>query len=121
MDDQLMVRLAFEQAAPQLLVIYLNDGIEAIHYLDNCRETPALLLTDLNMTLFNGLELLAHIRKHSLTQAIPTVVLTTSGTDDDRQRCYRAGANAFLVKPDNLTGLADLIRCVMRVWLVDRR
>ena len=53
-DDRMLLQSAFDQVAPHLPVVYLSDGAEAIYYLGDCPKLPALLLTDLNMTLVGG-------------------------------------------------------------------
>ena len=105
----MLVSRAFNKAAPQLPVVYLSDGSEAVAYLDACQDVPALLLTDLNMPLVSGLELLIHIRQRSAARLMPTVVLATSTADADRQRCCQAGATTYLIKPISLTDYPELV------------
>lgn len=118
-DDRLLLNLAFQEVAPHLNVVYLNDGTQAIHYLSGCADVPLLLLTDLNMPGVSGLELIEHIQQCGLFGVMPTVVLTTSTDKADRRRCYKAGANAYLVKPMSQSECAELVRSLVRVWLVD--
>lgn len=116
-DDRMLLRLALNEVAPYLPVTYLTDGAEAITYLAACQDIPALLITDLNMPLMGGLELLTHIRQHSPTQAMPTVVLTTSTAAEDRQRCYQAGVNAYRTKPVTLPAYVELVSDLIDGWV----
>ena len=118
-DDRMLLGLALDKAAPYLSVTYLSDGTEAIAYLAACQDAPALLITDLNMPLVGGLELLIHIRQRNATRTIPTVVLTTSSADEDRQRCHRAGVSAYVNKPVTLPDYIKLIRDLVQQWVLE--
>jgi two-component system, chemotaxis family, sensor kinase CheA len=50
------------------------------------------------MPELNGLELTAAIRGDSRRASLPVVIVTSLGTDDDRQRGIDAGADAYVVK-----------------------
>ncbi len=77
-----------------LSVEVARDGAEALAAIE--RETPQLVITDLEMPNMNGLELLANIRSKS--QSLPVVMLTTRGSVEDRRRASSAGANAYVLK-----------------------
>ena len=115
-DDRLLMRYALSQAMPDVRIMCLPDAAEALTYMGQCARPPALVITDLNMPCMTGLELLQRIRRSATNASVPVVVLTTSQSPEDRQRCYQAGANAFLNKPVSLNDLADLIRSCIRIW-----
>jgi len=45
------------------------------------------------------------------------VVLTTSQAPDDIQRCYSLHANAYIIKPHDFDGFADVIKQVATCFL----
>jgi DNA-binding NarL/FixJ family response regulator len=49
--------------------------------------------------------------------SIPIVVLTTSQAPDDIQRCYSLHANAYIIKPSDFDGFADVIKQVATCFL----
>jgi CheY-like chemotaxis protein len=59
---------------------------------------PDLILTDLDMPVMDGLELIAALRGDEALRDIPVVVLTTRGSDEDKRRALSAGADSFIVK-----------------------
>lgn len=116
-DDRYLLDQAFARVLPRRARVLLGDGEEAVTYLHNCSQPPPLIVTDLNMPLLSGWELLCRLRQTSPFEAVPIVVLSTSGSADDEHRCCRAGANAYLTKPTTIAGLTELVQCMARLWL----
>jgi two-component system, chemotaxis family, sensor kinase CheA len=74
-----------------------ENGRLALEHLDRDPDV-GLVVTDLEMPELNGLELTAAIRGDSRRASLPVVIVTSLGTDDDRQRGIDAGADAYVVK-----------------------
>jgi two-component system chemotaxis sensor kinase CheA len=74
-----------------------ENGRHALEHLDGDPDV-GLVVTDLEMPELNGLELTAAIRKDSRRSSLPVVIITSLGTDDDRQRGIDAGCDAYVVK-----------------------
>ena len=111
--DVVMITDAFEQAAASVQLHVVSDGEQAIDYACGngpAAPRPALILLDLNMPRRNGFEVLAALKADAGFLSIPIVVLTTSSTKEDVERCYALHANAFITKPVDFAGLAEAIR-----------
>ena len=65
------------------------------------RQRYDLLLMDLEMPEMGGLEATAAIRAREASQGghLPIFALTARATADDRERCFAAGMDGYLVKP----------------------
>jgi CheY-like chemotaxis protein len=118
-DDRWLMSHAFDEVCPQIQKVFACDGEEAVDYMQVSRA-PIFILTDLNMPKVNGVELITRLRHHPFYRTIPVVICTTSRSDDDRQRCYLAGANAFVNKPNRLADLNELVRSLVSVWARDQ-
>jgi len=69
------------------------------------------VLTDLEMPEMDGLELLAAIRSDQTTSSLPVVIVTSRGSEEDRQRGADAGADAYVVKGEfDQQALLDTVR-----------
>ena len=78
---------------------------------------PARVLLDLNLPRKNGLEVLDEMRADAGLTRIPVIVLTSSAARQDVDESYARGANAFVVKPQDLDAFVDLIGAIRGFWL----
>jgi two-component system, chemotaxis family, sensor kinase CheA len=74
------------------------DGVEGWEKLQS--EKFDLVVSDVEMPRWGGLELTKQIRQHYIYQDIPVVLVTTLSQAADRDRGFQAGANAYLTKGD---------------------
>jgi CheY-like chemotaxis protein len=104
-------------SAPRLLLA--ASGRIALELLrdSDADALPAVVLLDLNLPGRGGLETLAQIKCEPALRRIPVVVLTTSGSPDEIDRCYELGAAAVLNKPLRLREYRDMIGAFERFWL----
>lgn len=82
------------------VAIEAEDGLQGYQC---CREHPdiSLVITDLNMPIANGIDLLKKLMADESTRTIPAVVLTSVGKGDARllTEARDSGARGWLVKP----------------------
>lgn len=78
---------------------------------------PALVLLDLNIPGIGGRELLARIKDDSDLRSIPVVILSTSRHYVDVESSYRAHANSYHAKSDDLAEYQQTARQIMEYWL----
>lgn len=86
-------------------VLPCRDGQEALNTLGQRQGRVDLVISDVEMPVMNGFDLLARIRAHSHWHALPVVMLTSRTGDRHRQKAMSLGANAYLGKPVTPTEL----------------
>jgi len=59
---------------------------------------PDIIILDILLPEMDGYEVLARLKKNSLTQSIPVVMLTNFFQKEDIKKCLKAGANDYLIK-----------------------
>jgi two-component system chemotaxis response regulator CheY len=92
---------------PGCKIVEANDGVEALKKL--ATEKFSLVLTDINMPIMDGLKLVSMMRKDDQFKAIPIIVITTEGAEEDRQAGLALGANAYLSKPVKTGDLLSMV------------
>ncbi len=65
-------------------------------------NTPDLILMDIRLPGMNGDEALTRLRADERTRGIPVIALTSSATNDDRERLRAAGFDGYVAKPMDL-------------------
>jgi two-component system chemotaxis response regulator CheY len=73
------------------------SGFEALRELP--RGDYDLIVTDINMPDINGLELISFVKRNAAYRAIPLLIISTEGSERDREKGLGLGADAYLVKP----------------------
>jgi two-component system, chemotaxis family, response regulator Rcp1 len=124
--DVRLTQEAFREANISVQLHVANDGVEAMGFLNNQGNyadapRPDLTLLDLNMPKMDGRQVLALIKKDEKLKTIPTVILTTSGSEEDIAISYRLQANCYLVKPVQLEAFETLVKCINDFWLTKAR
>ena len=76
---------------------------------------PDLIITDLNMPVMNGLELLKELRALPATARTPVLMLTTETKDELKVQGKALGLTGWIVKPFNPTQLKSAITRVLRL------
>ena len=72
------------------------NGREALDMLG--RDKYDLLLSDIEMPVMDGIELIKEIRNNKQLRDMPAISLTSLNTDEDKKRCLDAGYNTYLAK-----------------------
>jgi CheY-like chemotaxis protein len=79
-------------------VLEAANGRDALVHLE-CQDID-VVITDLEMPVMDGFELIKQIRANPSTSDVPVVVLSSRGSAEDKQRAGELGADAYLVKSE---------------------
>lgn len=99
-EDSPMMRqlLVFAMSRLKNVTIYeADDGVDALKKLASGRFD--LIITDINMPIMDGLKLVKRIRSDAVHRDVPIMIITTEGSEEDRQRALQLGANSYITKP----------------------
>ena len=93
-------------------VLIANNGQEGWEMVKT--KNPALIITDYNMPVMNGLEFCRLLRRDILLRHIPVIMLTEKGATKDMVTGIESGADDYLVKPFELHTLLARIRMILK-------
>jgi type II secretory ATPase GspE/PulE/Tfp pilus assembly ATPase PilB-like protein/CheY-like chemotaxis protein len=88
-----------------------RDGAQALNQID--RVGPDIIVLDLNLPGLDGYGVLSHLRSRPATAAIPVIVLTAKGDEDNEVRVFELGADDFLTKPFRARALSARLEAVL--------
>ena len=100
-DERLFMKEGFTQSGLYEVVAEAENGSEMLKLFEaSTFSYPELVVSDLNMPVRNGYELILDIKTNSTLSHIPVVILTTAPLVPYAERCRRIGACAYNTKPD---------------------
>lgn len=98
-----------------------RDGEEALSYIEkweNGNTVPLVILLDIKLPKFSGLEVLQVIKSHPTFKTIPIVILTTSSETSDMEKAYKLGVNSYIVKPVDFDKFIEVAIQIELYWSV---
>ncbi|MFO7832128.1 MAG: response regulator, partial [Desulfuromonadaceae bacterium] len=109
-DDSLSVRkyasLILEANGHEVLTAV--NGQEALELLDT--EKVNFILTDLEMPVMHGYELIGELKRRDSLASIPVVVITSRAGEQHREKALNLGADGYIVKPFDEESLLERLR-----------
>ncbi|MBB3048111.1 hypothetical protein FHR99_002377 [Litorivivens lipolytica] len=124
-DDEMLMRRAFKKINIANPIDVVNDGEEALHYLfrtgpfqDRTTPAPQVVLLDINLPKFDGLQVLSRIRENEATKMQPVVMLTSSDEQEDLLRSYELAANSYVRKPVDFDQFAQSVTNIGLFWML---
>ncbi len=99
-----------------------RDGQEALDYVFKIngfedRNTPDLILLDVNLPKKSGHEVLEELKVHPMHKRIPVIMLTTSSARRDIDRCYENHANCYITKPVEVNDFLEAMATIEQFWM----
>jgi two-component system OmpR family response regulator len=74
-----------------------KNGLDALEILH--KDVPDIIISDISMPVFNGIQLLKIIRKNDIYNHIPFIFLTAKAEKDDLRDGMLNGADDYIIKP----------------------
>jgi CheY-like chemotaxis protein len=118
--DFMSLRFALKSSGVNADIERYESGGEALHEFGaTCplASKATLVLLDLNLPGCDGRQVLKAVRDHDPERKVPVIVLSTSSHPRDIDFCYRAGADAYVVKPFELDDWERKIGPLAEYWL----
>lgn len=124
-DDAEIIQLAFRDADVAARLDFVSSGEDVLSYLRQslaesahkpASEVPDLLLLDLKMPGMDGFQVLEWLKDHPPFDSIPTIVFSGSDQPVDINRALALGAVRYLVKPQKMQDMVQLVRGIEKFW-----
>ena len=89
-------------------VVEAVNGQDAIEKLRT--SSVEMVITDLNMPVMDGIELIRQMRKSIKHKFMPILMLTTVSQEEKKQEGKEAGASGWIYKPFHANELLAMVR-----------
>ena len=110
-DHKDIVWLITETLSSEYQVQEAYNAEEALEFLK--QYTPSLIITDIMMPNFDGLELISLIKENRYTRHIPLIIVSAKISDQEQAAGLNIGADAYLTKPFSPTVLLSVVNRLM--------
>lgn len=92
-------------------VVIATDGQQAVAMAAS--ESPALILMDMSLPVFDGWEATRRIKAADGTRDIPVIALTAHAMSGDREKSLEAGCDDYDTKPIELPRLLEKMEALI--------
>lgn len=111
-DDSSMMRAMIKRVVkmtrvPVEEILEAGDGAEALRLLE--AHDVQLLLTDINMPVMNGADLLRRLAKNDRWRDLTRVIISTDGSTQRREEAADLSVRCYLKKPFSPEVLRDVL------------
>ena len=111
-DDSLMMRAMIKRVVkltnfPVEEILEAGDGAQALTLLE--AHDVQLLLTDLNMPVMSGADLLRHVAGDDRWRRLTRVIISTDGSEARREQAAELSVRCYLQKPFSPEVLRDVL------------
>ena len=111
-DDHFFMQTVIKEFSPVITMKSVYNGVQALEHLKQ-GFTADVILTDLNMPILSGLELLKELKKSPSLRNIPVFVISTSKNEKVESDCLNNGALKYYLKPISTEDLKHIIAEVL--------
>jgi len=103
-DEEISFVLTFMLEREGFEVTTSKDGRDALNLIDSAPESdmsahPDLVLLDIMLPHFDGIQVLTYIRNHPTWKRVPVVMLTAKSQAANIDEAFALGANEYITKP----------------------
>jgi CheY-like chemotaxis protein len=92
-------------------VFTADSGSQCLELLG--RESPSLLLVDIQMPLMSGYDLLETVRKDPRWHDLPVIAVSAHAMSGDSERALEAGFDGYVTKPISAQTLAETVKALV--------
>ena len=120
-----LLRMALEQHQEPFELAVLSDGAEALRFVSerhtairsvkHSEEEPCVVLLDLHLPKYDGLEVLAAMRREPRLSHIPVVILTSGEVRPEEAAKIRSHGALFREKPRQFSEVLQLAADVLEL------
>ena len=117
-DDQFLLEEVFKTLNYSNEILYFNNGLEALDYLNNTKKLPFLILSDINMPKLDGFELRNKLHNDAQLQikCIPYLFFSTAVSQKAVIDAYSLSVQGFFIKQTTISELEKTISVIMEYW-----
>ena len=123
MDEEVMIREVIRDFDQKMDLYPIHDGGRALNFLKELKEDgfkgqakPDIILVELHLPKFNGLDILKTIKKDKYLSSIPVILLTDTTNTSEMMLSYNMSASGFIVKSSSCDEFKHQMHDLLNYW-----
>ncbi len=118
MDDQEIMREVLEDLQVPYRIDFYVQAKDLLDYLYTTKETPFLILSDVNLPTMNGLELRKIILENEYLRikSVPFIFLSTSSDEFAIKEAYNLTVQGYFVKQCSIPDIKATLKLIINYW-----
>lgn len=98
-DSPINRSLLIDILSPEYDIVEVENGLEAIGYIEKNLESISLVLLDIVMPVMNGFEVLMLMNKNNWIQYLPVITITSDTASQSIDKAYDLGVCDYINRP----------------------
>ena len=117
-EDQELFREAITELGIMNPLIFFNEGVSGLEYLQKTPDQPFIIFCDINVPLMNGIQLREHIDadERLRKKSIPFIFYTTSLNRAEINKAYNLTVQGYFIKENSFSATKETIKLILDYW-----
>ncbi len=117
-DDRELLLAAWKELKYPNPLIFFENAESVLEYLKSSKQTPFIVLSDVNLPKMNGFDLRKKLMEHDNTfyKSIPFIFWSTSASEAQIKKAYDLSGNGFFIKENNFEDLKKSLIEIVSYW-----
>ncbi|RYD82470.1 MAG: response regulator [Sphingobacteriales bacterium] len=116
--DQRLFEIVFEKICVENELKFFTDGAEALDYLNNSKNVPFIIISDINIPKMNGFEVRERIHQNEelSLKCVPFLFFSTGAEKESIVNAYALSVQGFFQKPMDVDSLEKTLQRILDYW-----
>lgn len=118
-SDQMLIKEAFNTLGILNTLVIVNNGVEALKYLQDENNQPILIICDMDMPLMNGIELRKQIYNNDKLRkkSVPFIFLTSNESNDFIDSAFLDySVQGYFFKQNDFDKTVEILKLIINYW-----
>ena len=117
-DDRYLLQQIFSEHFKECTLRLFDNGANLLTHLTHKLDgrLPDLIILDLEMPVFSGIELLRFLKENEAFRGIPVSILSAMHHKTHIERCYELGTTSYMSKEQSYVQLVSSIQHLQHHW-----
>lgn len=117
-DDRDILNEVFLRLGYSNKIVFFKDSTDVVPYLLSHKVKPFMVISDINMPKMDGFELRDMILNDErlVDNCVPYIFFSTSKDNTNVVRAYKAAAQGYFKKDDDLDKYTETVRKIIEYW-----